>query len=148
MAAPPKRPLDHLLVDAAEARTRRLRGPGTCVVKVVLHLSDGGTDTLDVPPELRAAARRSREELEAREQADQVSLTQAERNCLIALAEADEPMTGDEVAVKAGYEPGSKVRTALASLVRKGCVGKKAGYVITALGRAAVGVGKTERVKS
>lgn len=139
---PPRRPLDHLLVEAAEIHTRRTRGPACKVARIVLIFGDGGQKSIDVTAELRAEAKRSREAVAEQDRADTVSLTKMERTCLEALAEAEEPLTADETAAKAGYEPGAAVRRAMSGLVKKGCAAKRGGYEVTELGRRVIGAGR------
>jgi hypothetical protein len=136
---PPRRPLDHLLVEAADIRTRRNRGPGGRVERIILVFADGTRESIEISDRIRAEARRSRMVVEEDERADGITLSVPERNLLQAVAESAEPVTGDEAARLAGYPPGSKARIALSALVKKRCLAKRGGYVATVLGRKVLG---------
>lgn len=130
----PRRPLDHILLDAAQARTRRTRGLGVRIVGLILLTSDGGREEITVTAELRDAARGTR----VAGNAGPVKLSQSEIVCLQALVESAGPLTGDEVADAAGYARGAGVRRAISSLVRKGLATRENGYIATPRGRAAI----------
>lgn len=90
------------------------------------------------PAGFRTQIRNSR--LEPREPGCPVSSEMA-NNILAALAEADQPLVSTEIAKRAGYSPGSRVRQALSWLAGSGMVqlvGNREGHVITDKGRASL----------
>lgn len=129
-----RRPLDHILYDAAQARTTRTRGSGVRVVGLILLTSDGGREEITITAELRAAARGTR----VTTSVAPVELSQSEIVCLQALAEAAGPLTGNELADAAGYARGASVRRTLSSLVGKGLAARENGYVITSRGQEVI----------
>lgn len=148
-STPSRRPLDHLLVEAAIIRARRTRGPASGLNCIVLRFADGGQEIIEITESLRLQIKRSRDRVACEEQADEIHIGVTERNLLQAVAESKEPITADEAAELAGYPPGtSKVRTAMSSLVKKRCVAKKGGYVVTIIGRQVLGMSGEESRQS